>query len=42
MEKRLGLVNKTGVSIHHVAEPARFSLVAFILDERMARMVNHC
>jgi hypothetical protein len=34
------LVNKTGVSIHHVVKPALFFPVAFIFDERAALMVN--
>jgi hypothetical protein len=34
------LVNKNGVSIHHVANPAPFHAVAFIFDERAASMVN--
>jgi hypothetical protein len=35
------LVNKTGVSIHHVLKPALFFALAFIFNERTARMVNH-
>jgi hypothetical protein len=34
------LVNRNGVSIHHVANPAPFHAVAFIFDERAASMVN--
>jgi hypothetical protein len=34
------LVNKTGISIHHVVKPALFFPVAFIFDERSALMVN--
>jgi hypothetical protein len=34
------LVNRNGVSIHHVANTARFCPTAFIFDERRARMVN--
>jgi chemotaxis protein CheZ len=34
------LVNRTGVSIHHVANSARFCPVAFIFDECERRMVN--
>jgi hypothetical protein len=39
-QNRIGLVNRTGVSIHHVANSARFCPVAFIFGERRARMVN--
>jgi len=34
------LVNRNGFWIHHVANSARFHPVAFIFDERRARMVN--
>jgi hypothetical protein len=34
------LVNKTGVSIHHVVKPMLLFPVAFIFDERAALMVN--
>jgi hypothetical protein len=34
------LVNKGGVSIHHIIKPALFSAVAFIFNEHTARMVN--
>jgi hypothetical protein len=34
------LVNKTGISIHHTAKPARLFPAAFIFDERAALMVN--
>jgi hypothetical protein len=34
------LVNGNGVSIHHVANSARFYPVAFIFSERRTRMVN--
>jgi hypothetical protein len=34
------LVNKSGISIHHVASPARFCPAAFIFNERLAGMVN--
>ena len=36
----LGLVNETGVSIHHVGNRPWFCPVAFIFDEDEARMVN--
>ncbi|WP_426436811.1 hypothetical protein [Bradyrhizobium genosp. P] len=39
-ENRIGLVNRSGVSIHHVVDHARFCPVAFILDERATGMVN--
>jgi hypothetical protein len=35
------LVNRNGVSIHHVANRAPFRAVAFIFDEQGGRMVNH-
>jgi hypothetical protein len=34
IENRIGLVNSTAVSIHHVVNRARFRLVAFIFGER--------
>jgi hypothetical protein len=34
------LVNRNGVSIHHVVNGVRFCPVPFIFDERFARMVN--
>jgi hypothetical protein len=34
------LVNKTGVSIHHIVKPALFFASAFIFNEREAAMVN--
>jgi hypothetical protein len=34
------LVNGNGLSIHHVANSARFCRVAFIFSECRARMVN--
>jgi hypothetical protein len=34
------LVNRNGLSIHHVADYARFCRVAFIFSECRARMVN--
>jgi hypothetical protein len=34
------LVNETRVSIHHIVKPALFFAVAFIFNERAARMVN--
>jgi hypothetical protein len=34
------LVNSNGLSIHHVANSARFYPVAFIFSERGLRMVN--
>jgi hypothetical protein len=40
IENLIGLVNRIGVSIHHVVKCARFSKVAFIFGERSERMVN--
>ncbi|GCC49428.1 hypothetical protein chiPu_0033523, partial [Chiloscyllium punctatum] len=39
-ENRIGLVNGSAVSIHHVDNAARFCRVAFILRERRSVMVN--
>jgi hypothetical protein len=39
-QNRVGLVNRNGISIHHVGVSARFYPLAFIFDERGARMVN--
>ncbi|WP_162240495.1 hypothetical protein [Bradyrhizobium viridifuturi] len=39
-ENRIGLVNGSAVSIHHVGNAARFCPVAFILRERRGNMVN--
>jgi hypothetical protein len=39
-QNHLGLVNRNGVSIHHVTGCALICPVAFILDKRQARMVN--
>jgi hypothetical protein len=39
-ENRIGLVNETMVSIHHVVSLARFCRVAFIFDENLTGMVN--
>jgi hypothetical protein len=36
----IGLVNRNGVSIHHVVNSAPFCPVAFIFDEYLAGMVN--
>jgi hypothetical protein len=36
----IGLVNESGVSIHHVVCGARICPAAFILHERAAPMVN--
>jgi hypothetical protein len=36
----IGLVNRNGVSIHHVANCAPFHPVAFIFGEQRLRMVN--
>jgi aspartate 1-decarboxylase len=36
----IGLVNGIAVSIHHVANSARFCRVAFIFGEQASRMVN--
>jgi len=36
----IGLVNTSGVSIHHVGNRARICPTAFILRERALRMVN--
>jgi hypothetical protein len=40
IENLLGLVNETGVSIHHVGDRRRFCPVAFIFGEDEPRMVN--
>jgi hypothetical protein len=40
ISKRVGLVNKPGVSIHHIIKPALLLALAFIFDERAAPMVN--
>ena len=37
---RIGLVNKTDVSIHHAVKPVLFLTVAFIFDKRATLMVN--
>jgi hypothetical protein len=34
------LVNKTGLSIHHIVKPPLFSPAGFIFDERATLMVN--
>jgi hypothetical protein len=39
-ENLIGLVNRNGVSIHHVVKRARIFRVAFILNERASLMVN--
>jgi chemotaxis protein CheZ len=39
-QKLIGLVNRNGVWIHHVANSAPFCPVAFIFDERGVAMVN--
>src|SRR6266481_9511817 len=39
-ENLIGLVNRSGVSIHHVVKRARICPVAFILRERAPLMVN--
>jgi hypothetical protein len=39
-ENLIGLVNRNGVSIHHVVNCDRISRLAFILGERGSRMVN--
>jgi hypothetical protein len=39
-QNRIGLVNRNGVSIHHVADRALICPVAFIFDERASGMVN--
>jgi hypothetical protein len=38
--KRVGLVNRTGVLIHHVVKASLFFPVAFIFNERGGIMVN--
>jgi hypothetical protein len=40
VQNRIGLVNESAVSIHHLAKQARIFGLAFIFDEREARMVN--
>ena len=39
-QKRIGLVNENGVSIHHIEDRPRNCPVAFIFDERCGPMVN--
>ncbi|MCC8959162.1 hypothetical protein H8B02_38895 [Bradyrhizobium sp. Pear77] len=39
-ENRIGLVNGSAVSIHHLDNAARFCRTAFILRERRSDMVN--
>jgi hypothetical protein len=39
-ENLIGLVNRSGVLIHHVGRLRSFSPVAFIFGERGLRMVN--
>jgi hypothetical protein len=39
-QNRIGLVNRRGFSIHHIASSARFSQAAFIFNEPRPAMVN--
>jgi hypothetical protein len=38
--KRIGLVNRTGIAIHHTTMSPLFLAVAFIFDKCLAFMVN--
>jgi hypothetical protein len=40
VQNRIGLVNETGVSIHHFGNQQRIFRLAFIFDERATVVVN--